>query len=83
MPTPTVQTRQKSDNEEPRLGEEGRRAYHRCVGILGHLVRFRPDIAFAVHEVSKSLASPGDADLRRQRRLGRYLLGTRKLGVMI
>ena len=40
-------------------------------------------IAFAVHEVSKTLASPGDADLRRLRRLGRYLLGTQKLGIMI
>ena len=57
MPTPTVQTRQKSDEDEPRLGED-RRAYHRCVGILRHLLRYRPDIAFAILEVSKSLASP-------------------------
>ena len=53
------------------------------MGILRHLSRYRPDIAFAVHEVSKTLASPGDADLRRLRRLGRYLLGTQKLGIMI
>ena len=32
---------------------------------------------FAVHEVG------GDADLRRLRRLSRYLLGTQKLGSMI
>ena len=86
MPTPMVQTRQKSDNDEPRLGEEDRRTYRRCVGILRHLVRYRPDIALAVHEVSKSLDSPGDADLRRLRRLGRYLLAyseTRCNGVMI
>ena len=75
MPTPMVQTRQKSDDDEPRHGEEDRRAYHRCVGILRHLACYRPDIAFAVHEVNKSLASPGDADLRRLRRLCRYLLG--------
>ena len=65
MPTPIVQTRQKSDENEPRLGEEDRRTSHRCVGILRHLPKYRPDIAFAVHEVSKTLASPGDADLRR------------------
>ena len=82
MPTPIVKTRQKSDEDEPRLGEEDRRAYHRCVGILRHLLKYRPDIAFAVHEVSKTLASPGDADLRRLRRFGRYLLGTQKLGSM-
>ena len=35
-----------------------------------------------LYEVSKTLASPGDADLRRLRRLGRYLLGTQKLGIM-
>ena len=83
MPTPIVQTGQKSDEDEPRLGEEDRRAYHRCVGILRHLLKYRPDITFAVHEVSKTLASPGDADLRRLRRLGRYLLGTQKLVIMI
>ena len=83
MPTPIVQTRQKSDEDEPRLGEEDRRAYHRCVGILRHLLKYRPDMAFAVHEVSKTLASPGDADLRRLRRLGRCLLGTQKLGIVI
>ena len=42
-PTPMVQTRQKSDIDEPRLGEEDRRAYHRCVAVLRHLVRCRPD----------------------------------------
>ena len=56
MPTPIVQTLQKSDEDEPRLGEENRRAYHRCVGILRHLSKYRPDIGFAVHEVSKTLA---------------------------
>ena len=55
----------------------------RCVGILRHLLKYRPEIAFAVHEVSKTLASLGDADLRKLRRLGRYLLGTQKLGIMI
>ena len=37
-----------------------------------------PDTAFAVHEVSKTLASPADADLRRLRRLCKCLLGTQK-----
>ena len=83
MPTPVVLTRQKSDEDEPRLGEGDRRAYHRCVGILRHLLKYRPCFAFAVHEVSKTLASPGDADLPRLRRLGRYLFGTKKLKIMI
>ena len=80
---PIVQARQKSDEVEPRLGEEDRRAYQRCAGILRHLLKYRPDIAFAVHEVSKTLAPPGHADFRRLRRLGRYLLGTQKVGIMI
>ena len=69
MPTLTLQTRQKSDEDEPRLGEGDRR----CVGVLRHLLKYRPCFAFAVHEVNKTLASPGDADLRRLGRLGRYL----------
>ena len=83
MPHPIVQTRQKSDEDEPRLDEEDLGADHRCVGIHRHLLKYRPDIAFAVHEVSKTLASPGDADFRRLRRLGRYLVSTVKLGIMI
>ena len=51
-------------------------------GTLRHLLKYRPGIAFAVHEVGKTFASPGDADLRRLRPLGRYLLGTQKLGIM-
>ena len=75
MPTPIVQTRQKSDEDEPRLGEGDRRAYHRCVSILRHLLKYRPGIAFAVHGVSKTLASPGEAGLWRLRRLSRLFLG--------
>ena len=60
MPTPIVQTRLKSDDDDPRLGEEARRAYHRCLVILRHLLRICPDIAL--------LAFSGDADLRRLRR---------------
>ena len=59
MPTP------KSDEDEPRLGEEDQTAHHRCGGILRHLLRYRQDIASAVHEVSKTL--------------GRFLLGTQKI----
>ena len=68
--------RQKSDEDDPGG------AHHRCVGILRHLLKYRPDIAVAVHKVSKTLALPGDTDLRRLRRLGRYLVGTQKLGIM-
>ena len=46
MPTPIVQTRQKSDEDDPRLGEGDRRAYRSCVGILRHLLKYRPDITF-------------------------------------
>ena len=53
------------------------------MGILRHLLKYRPDIAFAVHEASKTLAIFGDADLRRLRRLGRYLSRTQKLGIMM
>ena len=55
MPTPIIPTRQKSDEDEPRLGEEDRRGYHRCVGIHRHPLKCRPDIAIAAHEVSKTL----------------------------
>ena len=61
---------------------EGDRRYHRCVGIL-RLLKYRPNIASAVHDASKKLASPGAADLRRLRRLCRYLLERQKLRIMV
>ena len=60
MPTPIVQIRQKSDENEPRLGDGDRRSYHRCVGIQRHLLKCRP---------RHSIRSPrGQQDARIARR---------------
>ena len=77
MPIPIVQTRQKSNEDEPGLGEEDRRAYHHpCVGVLRHFLRNRPVITFAVHEASKTRTPETQIS-------SRYLLGSEKLGIMM
>ena len=64
MPTPIVQTRQKSDEDEPRLAEEDRRAYHRCVGIFRYLLKYRPENAYSRRQKARCTFT-----LRRKRKL--------------
>ena len=81
---------------QPRESKRARRATKMSQGVrrgstslppmrwhFRHLLRYRPEIAFAVHEVPKTLPHPGDADLQPLLQLGRYLLGAQKLGIMI
>ena len=41
-----------------------------------YLGQDRPDIQFAVKEICRGMLNPSKADLRKLRRLGRYLVGT-------
>jgi len=83
VPTPIVRTRRKEDLDTELLAPVDKTSYNRCVGIARHLVRYRPDTAEAIHELSKSLSTPRQADMDRLRRFARYLQGTRGLGVMV
>ena len=43
---------------------------------LAYLVADRPDIAFAVEEAARKMKEPTEGDLRRVKRIFRYLIGT-------
>ncbi|CAK0822283.1 unnamed protein product [Prorocentrum cordatum] len=51
--------------------------YRQCVGIARYMVNYVTEVTFAVHVLSKRLATPTDNDMKRLKHLGRYLLGVR------
>ena len=77
--TPVTQTRAPEDDETDALTIDEAYCYRRCVGIGRHLVMYRPDIAFALRELGKSLSQPRAADMERLRRLARYLKSSPRL----
>jgi hypothetical protein len=63
------------------VGEERHRLYRNLVGKLQWSCSERPDVKYCVKELARSLAKPTYLDMRKAKRIGRYLLGTRHYGV--
>ena len=63
------------DGDEP-LSREDHRRYRQAVGRLQWVVPIRPDIAFSVKELARSLTSPNQEDLSKLKHLLRYIRGT-------
>ncbi|CEP00028.1 hypothetical protein PBRA_007762 [Plasmodiophora brassicae] len=62
---------------------EGQRInYRAAVGHLMWLLHTRPDIAYAVNEVSRYVQDPGPAHFVALKRVFRYLNGTRNYGLL-
>ena len=81
---PTPITTVRSGNPEAHgqvLEAEEHRVFRRVVGIARFLRTLRPDIGFAVKELSHRLAAPRVRDFERCKRLCRYLSRIRGLGV--
>ncbi|XP_073964450.1 uncharacterized protein [Choristoneura fumiferana] len=78
VPTPIVKNMQKvttSENKE-------KFPYREAVGALSYLmVGTRPDIAYAVGVVSRTLQNPTDGDIIRVKRILRYIQGTKEYGI--
>jgi hypothetical protein len=55
--------------------------YRQLVGILNYLTITRPDISFAVQQVSQFMQSPRHLHLVVVRRIIRYLLGSSSRGL--
>ena len=64
------------------LSKEDHAQYRVIVGSLLYLSCWtRPDISFAVSELSRFVADPGDIHMKAAKRVLRYLKGTRDLGL--
>eukprot|EP00971_Amphidinium_carterae_P328184 6459925-Amphidinium_carterae.1 len=80
-PTPISKARVPDDDGEE-IDEERRSCFRHCVSVARYLRNFRPDINFTVKELSHALQSPREGDWLRLKRLGRYLAGSRNLGLV-
>ena len=70
--------RTQEDQEEP-LGEKEATSYRTLVARCNYLAPDKPDIAYTVKELARSMASPRRGDWTRLKRLGRYLSGRRRV----
>ena len=66
------------DNED-KLNEKDATKYRAIVARFNYLSPDRPDIAYAVKELARSMSSPSNGDWLRLKRLGRYLKGRLRL----
>ena len=71
------------DDDRKVLGVGDHKIFRRVVGQLLWLGVVRPDIKFAVKELSKRVHQPRVGDARRAKRLLRYVAGTRDMACLI
>ena len=75
-PVATPITTTRSPDDGPELDAHDTHVYRSVVGSLRYLRAFRPDLGFAVKELSHGLKTPTEQDWVRLKRVGRYLHGT-------
>ena len=63
------------DQFEEELDAAGARLYRGVAARLNYIAPDRPDIAYAVKEAARNMSSPEVSDLRRLRKIGKYLFG--------
>ena len=77
--TPGTDSLRKLIDSEELLSPEDHRLYRRIVGQLLWLSSIRPDIQFAVKELSRGLTSPTEDHRTKMKTLLRYLAGTKPM----
>ena len=65
--------------EEKPLDAQQARLYRGVAARLNYIAPDRPDISYAVKEAARNMSCPKPADLRRLRKIGKYLLGQPQL----
>jgi transposase InsO family protein len=78
--SPSVQL---DSSDSPRLGQGDHKLFRRLIGRLMFLVTAtRPDIAFAINQLSQYLAEPGQVHLGAAKHVLRYVKGTIDYGLV-
>ena len=79
-PTTTPSTEDKEEaGDQEELKQEGSRWYRGVAARGNYLSLDRPDMAYASKEASKKMSKPAKGDMRRLKRMGRYLKGSPRL----
>ena len=76
--TPGVDALRKKIEEEELLDKEQHSYYRKTVGQLLWLCPVRPDVTFAVKELSRGVSAPTSSHLNKLRHLLRYLYSTKE-----
>ena len=66
-------------DEDPELGPAEARVYRGVAARFNYIAPDRADIAFAVKETARSMSAPKQSDMKKLRRLGKYLIGCPRL----
>ena len=66
-------------NHEDKLNDKDTSSYRAIVARCNYIAPDRPDIAYIVKELARSMANPRNGDWQRLKRLGRYLKGRPRL----
>ena len=82
VPTPMLQCLS-AEHEGEKLSADDHDIYRNMVGSLLYLACWtRPDISFAVSELSRFVSAPGHLHMAAAKHLIRYIQGSRELGLM-
>lgn len=80
--TPMKASRLSAKDQPETINSAAQALYRKMVGSLLYLASWtRPDIAFAVSELSRFVSNPGDAHLTAAKRVFRYLKNTKSDGI--
>ena len=75
---------QKVVEDEDKVNEKEQALYRSGVGTLLYLIKYsRPDITNAVRDLSKSMDGASKLHLRELRRVAKFVLDTKNLGLHI
>ena len=67
------------DGEDLLLDAESSRLYRGVAARLNYVAPDRPDLAYAVKEAARAMSSPKESDLRKLKKIGKYLIGAPRL----
>ena len=80
-PTPIIKLRQSSDGDDPIKDDERIWIYRHCVSVARFLRNYKPEVNFAVKELSHGLQAPTEEDYKRLKHFARFLIGSRDFGI--
>ncbi|MCG7754977.1 hypothetical protein, partial [Flavihumibacter cheonanensis] len=62
-----------AEEDEEKLNLEESTAYRRTTAIINYIAQDRPDLNYAIKECSRGMSAPTKGDLRKLKRVLRYL----------
>ena len=67
------------DGDDEELDAQGARLYRGFAARLNYISPDRADISYAVKEAARSMSAPKKSDMRKLRKIGKYLIGQPRL----